>query len=299
VEATLARPKQVRAEQREAWQREWPFTVELLPLEWLFADSRYQRDPIKPFIQQSVARFDPTLVGTLDVSMREPDRFAILDGLQRSEIVKQVDKRAVWCSVYRGMGLNDEAEFFVSKNRERRNMHPFYALRARKVAGDSAARAIFRTVDDIGFKLSSTNTKRSGEVIVAIGALEEVYGRTSLARPNGSLQPALATIQEAFGGREGATEGSILRGFGRFYQAFYDDDISHKQLIEKLQDIGPKKLAGFAADRATTSKHPKAFLIAQEIISVHNKGVRRDKTLSQQFLHPGAQAREQAKRSLS
>jgi uncharacterized protein DUF6551 len=290
-------PKRIRDEQRHEWQKEWPFTVELLPLDWLFADDRYQRDPILPFIAQSVRRFDPTLVGTIDVSMRAPDSYAILDGLQRSEIVKQVDKRAVWCSVYRGMGLNDEAEFFVAKNRERRNMHPFYALRARKVAGNQAAKEIFRISGDTGFKLAATNTKRSGEVIVAVGALEEVHARTSLARPNGSLQPTLATLQEAFGGRDGATEGQILRGFGRFFQAFYEDEISHKNLIEQLQDIGPKKLSGFAADRAGNSKHPKAFWIATEVINFHNKGLPRHRKLSATLLHPGAQVREQAKRS--
>jgi hypothetical protein len=289
--------KSVLAEQRDEWQREWPFTVELLPLSHLIVDHRYQRDPIAPFIAASVAKFDPTLVGTIDVSMRGEDEFAILDGLQRSNIVEQVGKRALWCSIYRGMGLNDEADFFVSKNRERRNMHPFYALRARSVAGDVGAKAIFRIAGDTGFKLASTNTKRSGEVIVAIGALEEVHARTSLARPNGSLQPALAMVQEAFGGRDGATEGSILRGFGRFYQAFYDDEVVHKHLVGQLQEIGPKKLAGFAMDRAQNSSHPKAFWIAQEIINVHNKGVRRDQKLSPQLLHSGAQAREQAKRT--
>lgn len=289
-------PKKLRAEQRDEWQREWPFTVELLPLGWLFADRSYQRDPIDAFIESAVAKFDPTLVGTIDVSMRSESEFAILDGLQRSQIVTRVGKKAVWCSVYRGMSIGHEAEFFVAKNRDRRNMHPFYALRARKVAGDANAKAIFQIAGDVGFKLASSNTKRSGDTIVAIGALEEIHGRTSLARPNGSLQPALAMIQEAFGGRDGATEGSILRGFGRFYQAFYDDEVVHKHLAEQLQDIGPKKLAGFAVDRAANSTQPKAFWIAQEIINVHNKGLRRDQKLSPQLLHPGAQVREQSKR---
>lgn len=295
--SAVLNPKKVRDEQRAEWQREWPFTVELLPLDWLIVDHRYQRDPIDPFIRASVARFDPTLVGTLDVSMRSEREFAILDGLQRSNIVEQVGKKAVWCSIYRGMGVNDEAEFFVAKNRERRNMHPFYALRARKVAGDTAAKAIFKITEDTGFKLASTNTKRSGEVIVAVGALEEVHARTSLARPHGSLQPALATIQDAFGGREGATEGQILRGFGRFWQAFYDDEVQYRHLVEQLQDLGPKKLSGFATDRALNSKQPKAYYIAQEIINAHNKGLTRHQKLSTLLLQPGAQAREQAKRA--
>lgn len=294
--STVIDPKRLRAEQRDEWQREWPFTVELLPLDWLSADHSYQRDPIDAFIAASVAKFDPTLVGTIDVSMRSESEFAILDGLQRSQIVAQVGKKAVWCSVYRGMSINHEAEFFVAKNRDRRNMHPFYALRARKVSGDASAKAIFKITADTGFKLASANTKRSGEVIVAIGALEEIHDRKSLARPDGALKPALAMVQEAFGGREGATEGSILRGFGRFYQAFYDDEIAHKHLVELLQDLGPKKLAGFASDRALNSKQPKAFHIAQEIINLHNRGLQRHQKLSTQLLYPGAQAREQSKR---
>lgn len=287
--------KSIRESQLKAWQREWPFTIELLPLGWLFADERYQREPIEPFIEARVEHFDATLVGTLDVSRREADSFAIMDGLQRSEIIKRVDKRAVWCTVYSGMSLKDEAEFFYSKNRERRNMHPYYALRARQVAGEKGPREIFKIVTDLGYRLGSSGG-RDSDTIVAISSVEEVHKMTSLARPKGSLQPALATLQEAFGGREGANEGNIIRGLGRFYQAFYDDEIVYKNLIENLQELGPKKLVGYAMDKVTSSRHPKAFLVAHEIITQHNKGLRREKKLSHQMLHPGTRERKQAAR---
>ncbi len=103
--------------QRKAWQREWPFTVELLSLDWLFADERYQRELIPAFVQAKAARFDPTLVGVLDVSERDETSFALLDGLQRSGMCAEVDKQAVWCAVYRGMTLADEARHFADKNK--------------------------------------------------------------------------------------------------------------------------------------------------------------------------------------
>lgn len=267
--------------QRKVWQAEWPFEVELLPLHKLFAEE-YQRPVIDPFVTQKVKEFDPTLVGTLDVSSdAESSRYAILDGLQRSEIVARVGKKAVWCSVYHGMTFEERSAFFLKKNRERRNMHPFYALRARRLAGEGAAGAIFAIAKRTGFVLAATSSTQDG--IVAVGAVEDAYGMRSLVREE-ALTPTLKTVRNSFPGRAGATEGTLLRGLGRFWQAYADDEVNVDRLYETLAAAGPKTLVGYATDRVQTSRHPKAFLTAQEIVRIYNKGLKREAKLNEQFL---------------
>ncbi len=278
----------IQSAQKRAWREEWPFEVQLLSLDALFADDRYQREPIAPFIDATVQRFDPTLVGTLDVSARSDGTYAILDGLQRTEVLKRVKKMSAWCAVYTEMNLKHEAEFFFRKNRDRRNMHPYYALRARLVAGEQGPRDIFEIVDKAGFRLASGG--RAKQNIVAIGAVEEVYGMRALHREE-SLTPTLATIKEAFYGLDAATEGTIIRGLGRFWQAFTWSEVDYNHLIDVLSGMRPKVLLGYAADKQATSKHPKAYLVAREIIQAYNRGRRREGKLSEQFLDPRHRAR--------
>ena len=84
---------------------EWPFRVELLPLDALLVDDTYQRPVSWLFVRNEAARFDASLVGTIDVAQRSPSQFAILDGQQRSQIVRLVGKRTIWASVRYGTRL--------------------------------------------------------------------------------------------------------------------------------------------------------------------------------------------------
>src|SRR5262245_2473755 len=94
---------------------EWPFRVERLPLAACFADPAYQRPANWSFVRSSAARYDPTLVGTIDVAQRGPGSYAILDGQQRSEIVKLVGKETIWASIYVRLDAASEARFFLHK----------------------------------------------------------------------------------------------------------------------------------------------------------------------------------------
>lgn len=279
---TTPQVAEIKSAQRRAWQEEWPFTIELLPLGWLFADDRYQRPRVDPFVEKMALTFDATLVGTIDVSMRKGDEYAILDGYQRTEAMRVVDKKAAWCTVYRDMRLRDEADFFIKKNRERRNMHPYYALRARRVSGDQSAERIFEITEQHGYRLGSSSI--ADNMIVAIAAVEEVYAMTSLRRPDESLTPALRTIRDAFGDREGAVKGTVIRGLGRVWQAFGDDEIDPVHLVDVLGQHGPAKLLGYATDRVGTSRFSKAYLVAQEVIKLYNKAMPRGRKLEEQFL---------------
>lgn len=249
----------------------WPFVIELLATETLFADKRYQRPPQDSFVEKLISTFDPTLVGTLDVSARDDHRYALLDGLQRHSAIVKMGYSHIWCAVYAGMSVEDEARFFYRRNRDRRSVHPFYQFRARILMRDEVAVAVDKIVRKEGFKLHIN--ARPDDHLTAIRAVEDVYGYRSLDRHE-SLTPALRTIRESLLGRKGATDGNLIRGLGRFFQAYPDDELDHQWLFEALAEMGPLQLLGRVKDRTTGQGGGKgsSLLFAREIAELYNKG---------------------------
>ena len=266
-------------------QDEWPFTVELTPLSDLIIDNRYQRPPQDAFVDKIANSFDDTLVGVLDVSERKNGSHAVLDGLQRFTAMKKVGKNGCYCAVYTGMSLADEAMFFYRKNKDRRSVHPFYSFRARMVAGDKDARDINRIVESWEFKLHPN--AREDNNIAAVAAVEEAYSWESAARTN-SLEPALKAIRYSFATRPGAKEGDMIRGLGRLFQPFYDEEVDWQRMYDVLESLGPRNIIGRARDALsmspTATRLSVGDQIARDILKIYNRGIRVGK-LNPQMLH--------------
>lgn len=273
----------IHANQRRIWESEWPFTVELHPLEEIFADERYQRPPQEAFVEKLVNAWDDTLVGVIDVSQRHDGKLAVLDGLQRLTGMAKVGKKAAWCAVYENMSIRDEALFFYRKNKDRRSVHPFYSFRARIVAGDQKAAAINRIVLENGYKL---DVGARDNVITAIAAVEEVYGWESAARTE-SLSTTLRTIRAAFDVRHGSKEGDMIRGLGRLFQPFSDEEIDFELLYDIMGDLGPRVIVGKARDYIQMNPGARMSVgdvVARDVLRIYNRH-RKVGKLNPQFLH--------------
>lgn len=247
---------------------EWDYTVGILSLKDLIVDQTYQRPPQEAFVEQMIAEFDDILVGVLDVSERKDGTHAILDGAQRFEALKKY-KSTVWCSIYTGMSIKDEAMFFYRKNRNRRSVHPFYQIRALMVTGDRTAIAINRIVESEGYKLAVGGIP--DDAITAIRAVEDAYSMNSLQRKE-SLSPTMHVLRQCFFGRKSGKEGELIRGLGKFFQPFADDEIDMPWLIDVLSGQNPQVLIGRAADKAAVGRQPRAYHLAVDIVNIYNRG---------------------------
>jgi Family of unknown function (DUF6551) len=271
MEPAVARLPDLEAKRAHA---EWPFEVGLVPLRVLVVDDTYQRPPHHEFILREAARFDPTLVGTIDLSVRKNGSYAILDGQQRYLIMMQVGKTACYASIYTGMSVRDEAGFFFKKNKDRNAMKPYYSFRARRVAGDQQAADIVKLVEAEGFTLGPASNDE--DVIGAVNAVETVYEYTSEAREQ-CLSNTLYTIREAFKGRRECFHSSLMLGIGRFWQAYADDEVHFDRLVQGLQEHGPTGLLGLARDAVAVAPRgmggsqglPKH--VARQMVMIHNK----------------------------
>jgi len=206
---------------------DWPFHNELIPLEQLFVDHSYQRPQLWPEIRKMAMMFDPTLVGNLDVSHRSNGTNAIMDGQQRFEAMRRVGKTACWCSVYTGLDLPAEANFFIDKNTKRKSVQPYWTFRARITAGNERAIELEKTVARHGYRVvSNSGEGHDDRNISAVAALEA-------AQKRGMLTPTLKALRGGFG-LEGGTNGGLIRGLSVFFHDLPDAEVERvRGLIEK------------------------------------------------------------------
>ena len=267
---------------KEAARNEWPFAVELLSLDDLLVDLKYQRPPQEVFVAKLIAEFDESLVGVLDVAERKNGTHAILDGAQRYQALLK-HKQSAWCAVYKGMSLAQEAMFFYMKNRNRRSVHPFYQFRALMVTGHKPSLAINRIVEAEGYRLGIGSGQ--DDILQAVRAVEDAYNMSSLARGE-SLSPALRIMRACFYGRKAGKEGELIRGLGRFFQNFEDDLIDLPWLIDQLAGHNPQTLLGRADDKAATTRpwHSRAYWMAKDICEIYNRGRKSGKRLYPSYI---------------
>lgn len=259
--------------------REWPFTVKLIEIDACFADLTYQRPVGERFVREIVLNFDERLVGTIQVSARADGRFAILDGQTRWKAMQLVGKRRCWAAIYEGLDEAAEARFFYRVNKHRKGVHSFYGFRARVLSGEEKAVRIQRLVEQAGLKISP-NTSGETSDVAAVSALEWVYDLDSPHRED-TLSPVLRVMGTTWAGLKRSTDAELMRGLGRFYAAYGDDEIV-EQPSDRFQDllvgIGPQLLIQRARDVAGTVVHNRAatgLAMAKAIVALHNTGLGR------------------------
>lgn len=256
--------------------KEWPYQVKLLKLSDLIVDESYQRPPNLAFVRQLVLKFDERLVGAIDVSHRKDGTYAVLDGQQRMETMGQLGKTTCWCAIYENMSLEEEANFFVHKNKDRKNMPSWFGFRARVLSGDEEAIKVNNILLEAGYRFGALTD--SENVIGAVAACEQTYNLQTDLWEN-CLPPTLKIIRKVWLGIASSTEGTVIRGFGRFFQAYHEDEIQWDDFEEKLVGFGPRLMMGRSRDivqRTTGRTHftsGKPFALA--LVDMHNPGLPR------------------------
>jgi hypothetical protein len=260
---------------------DWPFTVELIPVQYLIVDHAYQRPVPWDFVRKLAATYDESLVGTIDVARRAPSRFAILDGQLRYEATKLVGKNTVWASVYAGLDLQSEARFFLHKNKDRKAIHPYYTFRARVASGDPDAVETERIVNECGYHISLSAVKADSPtetVIQAVAAVEEGYKRK---RPDGTpaLVPALQTMRATTRGRPQGNSALLIRGLSMVFESADNGVVDPKMMQEVMLELGPELILGRARDLSRSSGGNMAYSVAKVITAAYNRRTPRGENL--------------------
>lgn len=211
---------------------QWPYSFQVLEVSRLFVDESYQR-PLTSLARKIEKNFDPALVGTLIVSDRGKNRYAIVDGQTRASAILNLsaDDRAplgVPCLVYHGLTRADEASLFARLQLERRGIASAHRFRAAVVAGDEESIAIEGIAAHAGFPIGPAGNGN----LSAVAALEKVYRRGPEI-----LERTLKVFKIAW--PEVVPSGDLLRGLGYLlaHQAVVDD-----RMIAQLRGVTPDEL---------------------------------------------------------
>lgn len=253
---------------------EWPYVVELLPLDRLLVDHAYQRPVDWPWVRKTAAAFDPTLVGSIDVSSRRHGAaFAIMDGQGRFETIKMVGKSSVYANVYLGLDLESEARFFLHKNRDRKAVHPYHIWKAKLTAKTPETLAIAAIVAQTGYAVaghSAGSTNAKGNEISAVQSLEEVYRRSSDVYKE-CLTPTLELLSRTTSGRRRGQDSMLIKGTGRIFQLF-GEKLDVDRFADVLTERGPEWLLGRSREESANSgsQHRAIVLV---LAAAYNRGL--------------------------
>lgn len=212
---------------------DWPYRFEVLAIDRLFVDDSYQR-PLTTFAKRIRQQFDPALLGTLIVSARADDRFAIVDGQTRAAAVRGLAEAGeapavLPCLVYAGLSQADEAMLFARLQRERRGIASYHRFRAAVVAGEPEAIAIQALAAEAGYRVGT-----GLGFISAVAGLEKVYRRSPAM-----LRRVLSILRGAWG-EQHMPNGETLRGLG--YMLDHNDNVDDERLVERLATVTPENL---------------------------------------------------------
>lgn len=222
---------------------DWPFRVDLIEVARCHVDHSYQRPVDWLWVRKTAASFDPTLVGTIDVSERRHGAsFAIMDGQGRSEAMKLVGKTQVYASIYSGLDVQAEALFFLHKNSDRKAIHPFYTYQAKLTAGNQVATAVQEITRHYGYEVSivSASSRNIPEKIAAISSLEEAYNRKNDSHAE-CLSPTLAVMRKATFGLKEGNSAYLIRAIARVFE-HYGQHIDQHRLADVIAERNPSWL---------------------------------------------------------
>lgn len=211
-----------------------------VPIEQLKIDEDYQREIEEAHVERLLRDFEPLLVGTLAVSLRDDGEMYVLDGQQRLQVFHRLGfgERKVDAKVWVGLTQAEEAKVFLGLN-SGKTINAANRLRARKTAGERVAAEVDAAVTEAGFEVDY----RNGAVpyrIAAVTSVEAVYEAAGGLERGGfeRTKAALVLHRKLWNGRR-SHEAALIRAVGAFTIRHY----GHIRVDLLARRLGPDKQA--------------------------------------------------------
>jgi hypothetical protein len=182
------------------------------------SDPAYQRELDEPRVEAMAKAIDLTRIGVPVVALRKGGKYVVLDGQHRIAAMRMAGLEAhkIFCEVYNGLNLIDEAALFLKLNNGRKSVRAFDKYRAQMTAQEPATVEMTRIVNSLGLKIGAAPSKNT---ICAIRSLESVYKR------GGNLDLVLAVLKQWGRGDAAAFDGDLIKDMSRFFTEYQDVDV--------------------------------------------------------------------------
>ncbi|QKY80041.1 ParB-like nuclease domain protein [Gordonia phage Doggs] len=237
----------------------------------LFADPTYQRDLDVNRAKSMSVRWDPRLVGVIDVSDRGDDtppnspRYAIINGQHRWKAALFLDPElSLVCNVHTGLSISEEAKLFKDIDERTKKISTWDRWRARRAAGDPVVLEIDRIADALGLVV----TQNPGPVnIQCCAALEHIHDRFM---PE-TLREVLELVCDVWPGDVKRFNPAILKGLGRTLFV-YAGELDTGRFADCLSEITPSQLYARAHElKATGHAQGIPHLVTVAAVVAYNR----------------------------
>jgi hypothetical protein len=250
--STPTKPRSGAQKAHEIDTRQFPWVLGTVKLKQCIV-AEYQR-PLTDFADEIESEFDPALVGTLCVSRRSANKFALIDGQTRHAAMTRLGIDEWSAVIYEDLKPSQEAALFYKFQTKRRNMLSQNVFKAKVFAEEPQAVAINKVVEDCGFFVG--NPANGNGSIPATGSLTFVYQGTVSGKRGAKtadpdlLRDTLTVIRNAWPSLPlTAKSASMIKGLGWFLarnpdgSTPRDAEVDLDRLEQRLSKTTPSDLA--------------------------------------------------------
>ena len=243
--------------------------ITTLPLEDLLIDTDYQRNIDPDRVSRMAHAWNPDLVGIIVVNQRENGKFYVVDGQHRVAAMNRLDNypETVVVQLFRGLDKEEEALLFWKLDSVRANLTTGAAFKARLVANDADALAIFDAGLKAGFQMDPALGNIPGN-LRCWATLDQVYRRVGAS----GLTDILTILRQAWPNETNAGSAPVIRGMELFAN-HYGNRIDKKRLLIALRSTTPEALVARARAMSQTMSSAVGEVVAINILGLYNRGL--------------------------
>jgi hypothetical protein len=242
--------------------------TEYIALSDLYMDG-YQRPTSTKQVNDICANFDESKLGFLTVSHRDR-KYYILDGAHRATVMRKLGYTHASCLVLEGLSYEEEAEYFLTQNENRRRLSQYDLFNAGLQAKEEICVKIAEVLEKNGFSVGN-RVKNFNEIkaIFALKTVASVYGFET-------LDTVLRLIRRTWDGVNIATNREFLVGIAEFVKYFGERDfinrLKDKPVFAMWQEY--LRISGQYANRASDAPDIRK-MFCRVLVDFYNRGLTR------------------------
>lgn len=243
--------------------------LDWIPIRKMFVDS-YGRPLNQRKVNTMRRHFDPNALGTILLSFRSDDRYAILDGHHRKAATEQEGYTYMAARVYIDLDYQQEASLynsFATVNRQ----SALDRFRARLEANDTEAMAIQAALKRVGMDIA-LNGPAVGRV-QAVSELDRMYSEYGLE----FVTQVILALHDGWGKESRAWITETLRGFSAFWLR-YRNVIDQQRLMDIMRLTPPDRVISLARNHQSLVGHGSSSFRYWGVAlrEIYNKGMRKN-----------------------
>lgn len=238
-----------------------------VPLTLLFVDDRYQRE-LTDRLGKMIQKFDERRLTPLSVSKRSDDRYAVILGQHRYEMLVALGWKAAPCFVHEGLTPQEESELFDSEKSDRKELTQLDVWKSELFRAEEPTATIDRIVREEGFYVADG---RSDNKIRSVGALRRIYRRDGET----GLRNTLRLVRRWDGFTRGR-DGHLIEGIALFLASVDKATFDTTRMEQVVSREDPQVISTRAASRQRTmgGTSQRPICVREELLMLYNKGLR-------------------------